>query len=160
MAITPYLYDQDVARAMTFLSKAFGFKRFGAKMTAADGSIAHAAMRIGEDVVMMGGPGRGYRNPSRLEQATQSLLVTVDDVDRHFERARKAGASILQEPTDTPFGQRRYGAIDPEGHEWYFAQVVVRGIGAPFAESNEREPGRSARSRARPGGSRFTSWRV
>jgi len=43
-------------------------------------------------------------------------------VDKHFERARKAGAKILEEPVDTFYGHRRYGAEDPEGHQWYFAQ--------------------------------------
>src|SRR2546421_8220467 len=118
MAITPYLYYQDVAGALAFLSKAFGFRRFGVKVTAPDGSITQAAMKLGEDVVMMGDPGSTYRNPKRLGQTTSSLLVTVDNVDRHFERAKKSGAVILEEPTDTPFGQRRYAATDPEGHEW------------------------------------------
>lgn len=124
MAITPYLYYQDVAGALTFLAKAFGFRRFGAKVTAPDGSITHAVMKLGEDVIMMGDPGSTYRNPRRLGQPTQSLVVIVDDVDKHYERARKRGAVILQEPMDTPFGQRRYGATDPEGHEWYFAQEI------------------------------------
>lgn len=30
MPITPYLYYEDVASAMRFLAKAFGFRRFGA----------------------------------------------------------------------------------------------------------------------------------
>ena len=33
---------------------------------------------------------------------------------------------ILEEPTDTPYGHRRYGAVDPEGHQWYFAQDIQR----------------------------------
>jgi uncharacterized glyoxalase superfamily protein PhnB len=48
----------------------------------------------------------------------------VNDVDKHFEQARKAGATILQEPEDMFYGDRRYGAADPEGHHWYFAQHV------------------------------------
>ncbi|MGH9971819.1 MAG: VOC family protein [Pyrinomonadaceae bacterium] len=74
----------------------------------------------------MGCPGAGYRNPKRLGQATQSLYVNVEDVDKHFERAKKAGAKILDEPTDTFYGHRRYGAEDPEGHQWYFANEIRR----------------------------------
>jgi uncharacterized glyoxalase superfamily protein PhnB len=40
----------------------------------------------------------------------------------------KAGATILQEPTDTQYGHRRYGAADPEGHVWYFAQDIPKTI--------------------------------
>src|SRR5437773_8322754 len=61
-------------------------------------------------VIMMGYPGLNYKNPKRLGQATQSLYVNVDDVDEHFERARKAGATILEDPKDTFYGDRRYGA--------------------------------------------------
>jgi uncharacterized glyoxalase superfamily protein PhnB len=37
---------------------------------------------------------------------------------------RKAGATILEEPANTEYGHRRYGAADPEGHQWYFAQEL------------------------------------
>ena len=47
------------------------------------------------------------------------ILAHVDDVDAHFERARRAGATILSEPEDEPFG-RRYRAEDLEGHRWMF----------------------------------------
>ena len=126
MAITPYLLYEDVGGALKFLTKAFGFRKYGAQMKGPDGKINHAAMQLGDDLVMMGYAGSKYKNPKRLGQATQSLYVNVDDVDKHFERARKAGATILQAPTDTEYGHRRYGAEDPEGHQWYFAQEIQR----------------------------------
>jgi uncharacterized glyoxalase superfamily protein PhnB len=91
-------------------------------MTKKEGKINHAAMKFGDDLIMMGYPGPKYKNPKRLGHSTQSLYVNVDDVDKHFERARKAGAKILEEPKNTFYGHRRYGAEDPEGHQWYFAQ--------------------------------------
>jgi len=124
MAITPYLLYEDVGAALKFLRKAFGFKNYGAQMRGPKGKISHAAMKLGDDLVMMGYPGSSYRNPKRLGQSTQSLYVNVEDVDKHFARAKKAGATILQEPTDTEYGHRRYGAEDPEGHQWYFAQEI------------------------------------
>jgi uncharacterized glyoxalase superfamily protein PhnB len=126
MSITPYLYYEDVGRALRFLSKAFGLRRLGVPMRGPDGRIRHAAMTLGNAVVMMGRPPSGYRNPKRLGQATQSLYVNVRGVDKHFARARKAGAVIVEEPTDTEYGHRRYGATDPEGHEWYFAEALRR----------------------------------
>ena len=122
MAITPYLLYEDVGGALKFLTKAFGFRKYGAQMSGPGGKINHAAMKRGDDVIMIGCPGSGYRNPKRLGQATQSLYVNVEDVDKHFERARKAGATIIDELADTSYGQRRYGAEDPEGHQWYFAE--------------------------------------
>ncbi len=126
MAITPYLLYEDVGGALKFLAKAFGFRKCGAQMLGPDGKIRHAAMQLGGDMIMMGCPGSGYRNPKRLGQATQNLYVNVEDADKHFERARKAGATILESPAETAYGARRYGAEDPEGHQWYFAQKIRR----------------------------------
>lgn len=124
MGITPYLLYEDVGGALEFLARAFGFEKFGEEMLDAEGRITHAAMRLGDDVIMMGWPGPEYQNPKRLGQVTQHLYVDVDDLDRHFERAREAGTRMLEEPFDTAYGHRRYGAEDPEGHQWYFARAL------------------------------------
>jgi len=126
MAITPYLYYEDLRSTLTFLSKAFGFRRYGRPMSRPDGKLNHAAMKLGEDIIVMGWPGPKYKNPKRLGEATQCLYVKVNDVDKHFARAKKAGAKILEQPQDTHYGDRRYGAEDPEGHQWYFAQKSTR----------------------------------
>ena len=127
MPITPYLFYEDVSGAMNFLAKAFGFKKHGRAMSGPDGKVNHAAMKVGNDFFMMGRPpDPGYRNPRRLGQATQCVYINVADVDRHYQRARKAGAKILEEPKDTFYGQRRYGVEDPEGHQWYFARDIQK----------------------------------
>jgi uncharacterized glyoxalase superfamily protein PhnB len=126
MSITPYLLYEDVGGALKFLSKAFGFRKHGPTMSGPDGKLNHAAMKLGDDLIMMGCPGSKYKNPRRLGHATQSLYVNVANVDKHFERARKAGATILEKPEDTFYGHRRYGAEDPEGHQWYFAQEIKK----------------------------------
>ncbi len=123
--VTPYLLYSDVAAAMEFLAKAFGLEEYGERFTDAEGRVTHAAVKIGNDgVIMMGCPGSAYKNPKALGNATQSLYIYVEDVDAHFARARKAGAKILNEPQDQFYGDRRYGAEDPEGHQWYFASHV------------------------------------
>jgi PhnB protein len=126
MSITPYLYYQDVAGALKFLTKAFGFRKYGAQVKRPDGKINHAAMKLGEDVIMMGYPGPKYKNPKRLGEATQSIYINVDDVHAHLRRARKAGTTILEAPKDAPYGHRRYGAEDPEGHQCYFAEDIPK----------------------------------
>jgi PhnB protein len=121
--ITPYLYYEDVAGALSWLARAFGFRE-RLRMPGPDGKIMHAEMQLADGVIMMGCPGPDYRNPKRLEGVTCSLYVYVDGVDAHFEHARKAGAKILEEPADQFYGDRRYGVEDPEGHHWYFATHV------------------------------------
>jgi uncharacterized glyoxalase superfamily protein PhnB len=66
MAITPYLYYEDVDRALAFLAKAFGLRKSGVAMRGPNGKINHAAMKYGDGLVMMGRPPGGYRNPNRL----------------------------------------------------------------------------------------------
>ncbi len=121
--ITPYLLYEDVAGALGWLTTAFGFRE-SMRLPGPDGKIAHAEMRMADGLIMMGCPGSEYRNPKRVGQVTQHLYVYVDDVDAHFERTRRAGAKIVEEPKDQFYGDRRYGAEDPEGHCWFFAQHV------------------------------------
>jgi hypothetical protein len=52
-------------------------------------------MKLGDNLIMMGCPGPKYKNPRRLGQATQSLYVNVSHVNAHFQRARKAGATVI-----------------------------------------------------------------
>ena len=121
--ITPYLLYEDVASALDWLAKAFGFQE-RMRLPGPDGKINHAEMELADGVIMMGCPGQEYQNPKRIGHVTQQLYVYVDDVDKHFEHAKGAGATILEEPQDQFYGDRRYGAEDPEGHHWYFSQHV------------------------------------
>jgi uncharacterized glyoxalase superfamily protein PhnB len=123
-SVTPYLLYADLEGTMEWLTRAFGLRELMRK-TGPDNRARHAEMASGETgVVMMGWPGPGYRNPKQLGQVTHNLYVRVDDVDALFERATRAGAVVLERPADQPFGERRCGLEDPEGHRWYFAQPI------------------------------------
>jgi predicted enzyme related to lactoylglutathione lyase len=47
-----------------------------------------------------------------------------DDVDAAFDRARAAGAEVLQEPMDQPWGPRDCAFRDPSGNVIRVAQAV------------------------------------
>lgn len=134
--ITPYLLYADVDRALDFLARAFGFEE-QLRYTGPEGYVNHAEMRLDGAAIYLGDPGDHYRNPKELGQDTVGIYVEVEDVDRHFERAQAAGAEITELPSDQEYGHRRYGAVDPEGHRWFFAQVV-RDV--PAAEWGARTP--------------------
>jgi uncharacterized glyoxalase superfamily protein PhnB len=124
--VSPYLNYEDTGAMIQWLARAFGLVERHS-MRNAEGAVVHAEMALGDDgVVMMGTPGPDYANPRRLGWTTQSLYVYVDDVDAHCARARATGAEIAEEPSDQPYGDRRYGAVDPEGHRWYFAARSAR----------------------------------
>jgi PhnB protein len=121
--ITPYLLYADVDAAIDFLSRAFGFEE-RLRYSGPEGYVSHAEMSFGDGAVFLGDPGDDYRNPKELGAETVVMHVSVDDVDAHCERARAAGAEIVEEPADQEYGDRRYAALDPEGHRWFFAQTV------------------------------------
>ena len=118
--ITPYLYYQDAAAAIDWLHRAFGFTE-RRRITAADGSVAHGEMAVGEDgAIMFGSAGPEYESPRGRAGVPSSLYVAVDDPDAHARRAREAGAEILEGPVDRPWGDREYAVADLEGHRWVF----------------------------------------
>jgi uncharacterized glyoxalase superfamily protein PhnB len=122
--ITPYLLYEDVEAALDFLARAFGFQE-QLRYKGPEGYVNHAEMRIGDDgVIYMGDPGEQYRNPARVGARTQMVCVNVDDVDAVFERAKAAGAEIIDEPADQDYGERRFMAHDPEGHAWSVSQTI------------------------------------
>jgi len=58
---------------------------------------------------------------------TASLFMYVDDARAHCARAQAAGAVITVEPKVSDYGDDywsdlSYGAIDLEGHHWWFAE--------------------------------------
>lgn len=121
--IIPYLIYDDVAGAIAWLQRAFGFReREAFRMLEADGSIGHAEMDVGDSQIMLGPP--SIHGDSPQCGVSSMLHVYVDGVDRHCDRARAAGARIVLEPEDQPWGQRRYQATDPEGHQWHFAERI------------------------------------
>jgi PhnB protein len=122
-AVTPYLYYKDSDAALEFITSVLGAKeKF--KMAGEDGKIAHAEVEFDGGVVMLGTPSPDYKSPSELGGRTAGIYVYIDDVDRHFERIKEAGAKITEEPTDKFYGDRSYGCEDPEGHQWWFATHV------------------------------------
>jgi uncharacterized glyoxalase superfamily protein PhnB len=135
-AIVPMISYEDVSGAADWLTRAFGFRET-LRVTEDDGSASHVELRLGDGAVMLGRPGSGYQSPKRHREACDAarkmyevpyvidgVHAYVDDVDTHFERARAAGATILSELEDLPWGDRQYRVEDLEGHRWMFAQHV------------------------------------
>jgi uncharacterized glyoxalase superfamily protein PhnB len=120
--VVPILIYADVGKAIDWLSHAFGFKeRLRAER---NGIVGHAQLIAAGGALMLGRQGAEY-HPPRPGEVQQYVHITVDDADAHCERARSAGARIVQPPHDMPFGERQYTAEDPEGHRWVFSQHIA-----------------------------------
>lgn len=120
----PCLRYRDTPAAIDWLGEVFGFVCQVA-VPGLDGAIAHAQLTLGGGMIMLGTVsedddyGRVLVQPDQVDgRETQTVYLQVDDADRVCERARNAGAIILQEPSDTEFGSRGFMCRDPEGHVW------------------------------------------
>ena len=119
--VVPILVYEDVGKALEFLSAAFGFtERLRAEW---GGSISHAQMDVGDGSIMMGKQGGPFRVPDGTT-VSQYAHVHVADVDAHYARAKAAGATILKQPENMPFGVRQYTAKDIGGHWWTFSENI------------------------------------
>ena len=130
-SVVPMISYEDGTAALVWLRRAFGFRET-ARHTTPDGRLSHGEMEAGDGLIMLASPTPEYQSPKRhrevCEQARKwstvpwiidGVLVYVDDLDRHFKRAKAAGATILPEIEPGPPG-RRYRAEDLEGHRWFF----------------------------------------
>src|SRR5262245_5853907 len=120
--VIPMLSYADAPRAIVFLCAAFGFHE-DYRMDMPDGTVGHAELSHEGHTVMLASEWTpaGLVSPTRLSGVHAQLHCSVDDVDAHYRRARAAGAIVLGEPEDQPYGVRSYRAVDPEGHRWIFA---------------------------------------
>ena len=110
--VIPELAYPNIGEAIEWLCATFGFT---------------LRIRIGDHRAQLNVPGGG--NVVLIEQdknvaLRSALMVRVENVDAHFEHARKT-AKILREPTDFPYGERQYNAEDFAGHHWCFSQSIA-----------------------------------
>jgi PhnB protein len=105
--VTPRLVVSDPGALVEFLKQAFG----------ATGDLQTerpSLMRIGDSLVMVSRVGPRDAMPS-------FLYLYVDDIDLIYKRALEAGAVSLEEPLETPYGDRRGMVQDPCGNVWQIA---------------------------------------
>jgi uncharacterized glyoxalase superfamily protein PhnB len=125
--IYPTLRYDDAPAAIRFLTAAFGLVAQEVDESS-DGTVNHALLRHGSSLVMLSSRRPG---PSVFDHGTCCLYLAVEDPDTHHARAVAAGADIVAELPDQPYGSREYAARDPEGNVWAF------GTYRPTALSND-----------------------
>src|ERR1700758_2727088 len=117
--VIPVLVYPDVRAAVDWLGAAFGF----AERTRI-GESHRAQMSIGADGAMIVADAAGERKPPQAEIVTHHIHVPVGDVDAQFERARAAGAKVLDSPVDREYGERECTVEDLAGHRWQFSETL------------------------------------
>ena len=122
--LTPHLVCAGAVEAIEFYKRAFGAEELF-RLPGPDGKLMHAALRIGDSVLMMVdafpdcNPG-----PLALKGSPVVLHNYVADADHVFDQAVAAGATATMPMTDMFWGDR-YGQLsDPFGHRWSIATHV------------------------------------
>jgi len=120
-SVVPELVYPDVGKAVDWLCEAFGFTEMWRV------GNHRARLRYGNGIVAVSDADEQYgrRAPDR-SAATQchGVMLNVEDADAHHAHARRAGATILSEPADYPYGARQYTAVDLAGHRWTIYQTL------------------------------------
>jgi len=117
--VYPYLRVHSTAEAIDFYTRAFDANELF-RLTEPNGRIGHAEIKIGPTTVMLSDeyPERGIRGPRSLGGTTFSIHLHVANVDKAFEQAVSAGATVVRPLQNQFYGERSGTVRDPFGHEW------------------------------------------
>lgn len=124
--VTVSLTVSPCAEAIDFYIRAFGAEEIEPRMSGPDGLVAHAELRIGDSVIMLGDewPDGPTLSPRSLGGSTAAVFIYVDDVDELWARAVEAGAEVVF-PLELQFYGDKGGRVrDPFGHTWGLGQHV------------------------------------
>ena len=134
--VIPGMRYRNAPAAIDWLCRAFGFERHLVVPGEEDGTIAHAQLRYGNGMIMLGTAGIHGGGFDELMatpretggRSTQSAYVIVEDPDAHHARAVASGAEVVMPLEDKDYGGRGYSCRDLEGHVWSFGDYD------PFAD--------------------------
>lgn len=74
--------------------------------------ILHAETLIGDSTIMFADATEKYK------PQPAGLFIYVDNADERFRKAVEAGAKVINEVADQPYG-RSGGGTDPFGNSWW-----------------------------------------
>lgn len=100
------------------VADAEGLVGFLHRVIGATGDYLHdqpSALRMGDSVILISDAGP-------RDTMTAFLYVYVDDPDAAYARAVREGVRTIEEPLDTPYGDRRCMIADRWGNTWQLAR--------------------------------------
>jgi uncharacterized glyoxalase superfamily protein PhnB len=116
--VIPVLTYADVEAASAWLVEVLGFAE-----RVRIGPGHRAQLTFGEGSLIVADTG-GSREVPRASEVSASVMLRVDDAAGVLERARAAGATVVSEPEDFPYGERQCSFRDPGGHLWTLTQTL------------------------------------
>jgi PhnB protein len=133
MKVIPMLVCRDGASEIEFCRAAFGAVEVARRRTP-DGTVVHAALAIGEEIVMVHGvfDHLASRPPNADGSSPVVIYLYLDNVDIVIDRAVAAGAKVLLPAADQSWGDRVGRILDPAGHVWNIARRAATSL-APMS---------------------------
>ena len=114
-----YLRLHDTKAAIDFYARAFGAKELF-RLVEPSGRVGHAEVKIGPVTIMLSDeyPEYNIKGPRSIGGTSVSIHIHASDVDRLFEQAVAAGATVVRPLQNQFYGERSGTVRDPFGHEW------------------------------------------
>jgi uncharacterized glyoxalase superfamily protein PhnB len=106
-SVTPRLFVPGAAKLVEFLKHAFD----ASGIFRDDGP---SEIKIGDSIVMVSETGP-------RDAMSAFLYLYIEDMEAAYRRALEAGATVIEEPRDMFYGDRRATVRDPFGNIWQIA---------------------------------------
>ncbi len=117
--VLPELVYDDVEAAVAWLCDAFGF---AVRWQAGD---HRAQLWVGDGAVVVRDRPPDLEDGEPVPGACSSVLVRVEDAAAALDRALAAGARLVRELADHPYGERQCTVTDLGGHRWTFSESIA-----------------------------------
>jgi PhnB protein len=118
-AITPWIISPDSARLITFLTNAFGAEEIpGSRMLSPEGKIVHVEVQLDDSIIMLFDAAKSWPPTPAF------IRLFVDNCEKIYNQAMKAGARGVTKPTMLSFGDKVARIADPFGNVWWIQERV------------------------------------
>jgi PhnB protein len=116
--LAPYLIVRGAAGLGKFIEEGIGGTA-GFRQQDSDGTVNHLEFRIADSVVMIAD------TPKDRDPFPAMIHLYVHDADAAYQRALRAGATSVRQPTAASDGYRG-GVRDAWGNQWWFTSPSKR----------------------------------
>ncbi|MGH9597912.1 MAG: VOC family protein, partial [Edaphobacter sp.] len=123
--VIPAIRYRNALPAIDWLIRAFGFEKQAVYLGPDNKTVMHAQLTFGNGMVMLGSVENGSEHSKLMVQPdeiglreTQTPCLIVTDADAVYATAKSAGATIVMDIADMPYGGRAFTCRDLEGHLW------------------------------------------
>lgn len=123
--LTPHLTVRNASEALEFYKRAFAAEVLDVAHLP-NGKIMHAALRIGDSMLMLNDEMEEYGALSPLATGGSGVTIHMytSDADATYNRAVSSGAKVKMPLMDQFWGDRYGSVTDPYGHTWSIAARI------------------------------------